>query len=82
MRINEHLNDTLKVAGNYRNLSLVYVALGNNTHIENLVIVNSIVQNETVISHANVTNSMIGNKVTYKGKAEDLSIGDYTEITQ
>ncbi len=57
-----------------------HVSIGNNTSIENSVIENTIIQNETKISHANITNSMIGNKVLYTGKAEDLSIGDYTEI--
>lgn len=57
-----------------------HVSVGNNTTIENSVISNSIIQNETVISHGNFTNSMIGNKVNYQGKAQDLSIGDYTEM--
>lgn len=59
-----------------------YVSIGNNTSIDNSVIENTIIQNESIISQANITNSMIGNKVTYKGKAEELSIGDYTEIHQ
>ncbi len=57
-----------------------HVSIGNNTVIENTVIQNSIVQNESHIVTGNITNSMIGNKVSYKGKSQDLSIGDYTEI--
>ena len=57
-----------------------HVSIGNNTSIENSVIENTIIQNESSISNANITNSMIGNKVSYQGKPEDLSIGDYTEI--
>lgn len=57
-----------------------HVSVGNNTTIENSVIENSIIQNETYISNGNFTNSMIGNKVNYQGKAQDLSIGDYTEM--
>ncbi|MEN8929120.1 MAG: sugar phosphate nucleotidyltransferase [Flavobacteriales bacterium] len=57
-----------------------HVSVGNNTTIENSVIANSIIQNETLIVNGNFTNSMIGNKVNYQGKAQDLSIGDYTEM--
>jgi glucose-1-phosphate thymidylyltransferase len=59
-----------------------HVSIGNNTSIENSVIESSIIQNDTKITHANISNSMIGNKVIYSGKAQDLSIGDYTEIQQ
>ena len=57
-----------------------HVSIGNNTVIENTVIQNSIVQNESHIVTGNITNSIIGNKVSYTGKSQDLSIGDYTEI--
>ena len=57
-----------------------HVSVGNNTAIENSVIENSIIQNETFICNGNFKNSMIGNKVNFQGKAQDLSIGDYTEM--
>jgi glucose-1-phosphate thymidylyltransferase len=57
-----------------------HVSVGNNTAIENSVIENSIIQNETFICNGNFKNSMIGNKVNFHGKAQDLSIGDYTEM--
>ena len=57
-----------------------HVSVGNNTTIENSVIENSIIQNETFIYNGNLKNSMIGNKVNFQGKAQDLSIGDYTEM--
>tara|TARA_B110000902_G_scaffold75556_1_gene89602 strand:+ start:2575 stop:3576 length:1002 start_codon:yes stop_codon:yes gene_type:complete len=57
-----------------------HVSVGNNTTIENSVIENSIIQNETFICNGNFKNSMIGNKVNFHGKAQDLSIGDYTEM--
>ncbi|MEZ7901197.1 MAG: sugar phosphate nucleotidyltransferase [Flavobacteriales bacterium] len=57
-----------------------HVSVGNNTTIENSVIENSIIQNETFICNGNFKNSMIGNKVNFQGKAQDLSIGDYTEM--
>ena len=37
-------------------------------------------QNETFIYNGNLKNYMIGNKVNFQGKAQDLSIGDYTEM--
>ena len=56
-----------------------HVSIGNNTTIENSVIDNTIIQNETVVRKGIITNSMIGNKVSFEGNAQDLSIGDYTE---
>jgi glucose-1-phosphate thymidylyltransferase len=57
-----------------------YVSVGNNTTIRNSVISNSIIQEETVIENANFENSMIGNHVTYDGKANQLSISDYSTV--
>lgn len=59
-----------------------HVSIGNNSVIENSVIDNSIIQEDSTITDANITNSMIGNKVEYKGKKRDLSIGDYTQIKE
>lgn len=55
-----------------------HVSLGKGSKVNGSVISNSIVQTNTVINHANITNSMLGNHVVYTGKAEDLSIGDYS----
>ncbi len=57
-----------------------YVSVGNNTTIRNSVISNSIIQQETVIENANFENSMIGNHVVYDGKANQLSISDYSTV--
>ena len=59
-----------------------HVSIGNNSHIENSVITNSIIQTNTKISFANIKNSMLGNFVEYKGAADDLSIGDYTTVNK
>ena len=59
-----------------------HVSIGNNSHIENSVITNSIIQTNTKISFANIKNSMLGNYVEYKGAADDLSIGDYTTVNK
>jgi glucose-1-phosphate thymidylyltransferase len=55
-----------------------HVSLGKGTKVNGSVISNSIVQTNTVINQSNITNSMLGNHVVYTGKAEDLSIGDYS----
>ena len=57
-----------------------HVSIGNNSEIVNCVIENTIVQEESTVCNAIIKNSMIGNKVSYNGKAKDLSIGDFTVI--
>jgi len=49
--------------------------------VSSSVISNSIIQTNANISGAVVTNSLIGNHTILKGKAQDLSMGDYsTEV--
>jgi len=55
-----------------------HVSLGKGTKVNGTIISNSIVQNNTVINQSNISNSMLGSQVVYSGKAEDLSIGDYS----
>lgn len=57
-----------------------HVSVGNNTKVKNSRIENSIVQSNSHLSNANLSNSMVGNNVNYQGKAQDLSIGDFTTI--
>ncbi|MEY2924854.1 MAG: hypothetical protein RLZZ337_1402 [Bacteroidota bacterium] len=57
-----------------------FVSIGDNTTIENSVIDNSILQTNVNIKNASLTNSMIGNYVEYDGKANQLSISDYSTI--
>ena len=57
-----------------------HVSIGAGSKIENSIIKNSIIQNNTQIENGNIQDSMIGNHVTYKGLARDLSIGDYSTI--
>jgi len=57
-----------------------HVSVGNNTKIKNSVIENSIIQESSEINNANFKNSMLGNFVTFEGKQEDLSIGDYNSV--
>lgn len=57
-----------------------HVALGSGTVVENSVIRNSIVQTNARINSANIVNSMVGNYAEVKGRAEDLSVGDYNVL--
>ena len=57
-----------------------HVSIGKNSIVKNSTIKYSIIQNNTQINDSEICNSMIGNYVQYKGKSDDLSIGDYTTI--
>ena len=58
-----------------------HASIGAKTTIRSSVITNSIIQTNNVITEATISNSLIGNFVNYKGKAEDLSMGDYSTHT-
>lgn len=55
-----------------------YVSIGDNTTVENCVIENTIIQTNSKLSNANLVNSMIGNFVEFDGKANQLSLSDYS----
>ncbi|MGB1205066.1 MAG: sugar phosphate nucleotidyltransferase [Chitinophagales bacterium] len=55
-----------------------HVSIGAGTTIEGAVIKNSIIQEQTYIKNKVVINSMIGNFVKLEGKADELSLGDYS----
>lgn len=57
-----------------------HVSIGANTHINESRLKNSIVQEYGRIENANISNSMIGNFVSFKGKATNLNLGDYSVI--
>lgn len=59
-----------------------YTSIGNNSVIEDARLVNSMVQEESTVKGLYAENSMIGNKVVYKVKAKDLSVGDYNQINE
>jgi len=59
-----------------------HVSVGKSSSITNSVISNSIVQQNTSILQSNISNSMLGSHVSYKGKADDLSLGDYSTLEQ
>lgn len=58
-----------------------WVSIGANSAIENAVVSNSIIQGDSEIRNAVLHNSMIGNHVQWIHKQEEISIGDYNQIT-
>lgn len=57
-----------------------HVSIGANSVIRNSVVLNSNIQQNTDISNATIADSMIGSNVVYKGRAKDLSLGDFSTI--
>lgn len=55
-----------------------YVSIGDNTVIEDSTVENTIIYTNTHIKNAKLANSMIGNHVKFDGKAEELSLSDYS----
>jgi glucose-1-phosphate thymidylyltransferase len=56
------------------------VSIGKNSVIEHSLISTTIVQENAKVKEANIKNSMVGNHAEVKGKATDLSLGDYNVI--
>ena len=57
-----------------------HVSIGKGSIIKNARIIDSMIQDNSVIENKIFTNSMIGSNVSFLGKIEDLSIGDYNQI--
>ena len=57
-----------------------HVSIGANTSVEDSIIKNSIIQGDTELKGTNFANSMVGNHVSIKKSAQDLSVGDYNKI--
>ena len=55
-----------------------HVSIGAGTIKEGAIIKNSIIQEQTYIKNKVIINSMIGNFVKLQGKADELSLGDYS----
>ena len=56
-------------------------SIGANTSIQNSRISNSIIQTKSLVSNQIIENSMIGSNSSILGTANDLSIGDYNQIS-
>lgn len=57
-----------------------YVSISKGSIIKNSIITNSIIQENTTIEHRILDNTMIGSQAVVKGRAEDLSVGDFNQI--
>jgi glucose-1-phosphate thymidylyltransferase len=57
-----------------------HVSVGPGSIIENSVIESSIIQEKAELKNALIKNSMVGNHAAVKGRASDLSLGDYNVI--
>lgn len=57
-----------------------YVSVGQNTHVKNSRITNSILQKDAKVTRAILENSMLGNFAIFEGSALDLSVGDFNSI--
>lgn len=58
-----------------------HVSIGDYTSIRDSRIVNSIIQKNCSLHYAVLDNSMLGNFVSFEGKSEDLSLGDFSTTT-
>jgi glucose-1-phosphate thymidylyltransferase len=59
-----------------------HVSMGKGTRIINSVISNSNIQERSEVTNAVITNSMIGSNAVYKGAARDLSLGDFSTVSE
>ena len=57
-----------------------HVSVGPGSIIENSVIESSIIQEKAELKNALIKNSMVGNHAAVKGRAADLSLGDFNVI--
>jgi glucose-1-phosphate thymidylyltransferase len=54
--------------------------VGENSHITDSRITNSIIQKDATVSRAVLDNSMLGNFAIFEGSSLDLSVGDFNTI--
>ncbi|MFN3530327.1 MAG: sugar nucleotidyltransferase [Bacteroidia bacterium] len=59
-----------------------HVSVGDGSKIEQSVIKNSIIQTHSQVSKLVLENAMLGNYAAWNGRARDLSVGDYNQITE
>ena len=57
-----------------------YVSLGKNSVVKDSTLVNSLIQDGVQILNVSLKNSMIGNKVTFNGAFESVSLGDFSTL--
>jgi glucose-1-phosphate thymidylyltransferase len=58
-----------------------YVSVGDESHVIDSRIYNTIIQKNTKVSKSVLENSLLGNFAIFEGKSTDLSLGDYSTVT-
>jgi glucose-1-phosphate thymidylyltransferase len=59
-----------------------HASVGEQTHIRDSRVINSIIQKNSLVSNAVLENSMLGNFVNFEDRPEDLNMGDFNSITR
>lgn len=59
-----------------------HASIGEQTHIRDSRVINSIIQKNSLVSNAVLENSMLGNFVNFEDRPEDLNMGDFNSITR
>ncbi len=59
-----------------------HVSLGSGTVVRGSVLRNSIIQQESTVLNAVIQDAMIGSHANYTGRAKDISLGDYSSVTE
>lgn len=57
-----------------------YASIGDNTVIEDSIVVNTIVQSNSLLKQATISNSMLGNNVEFSGSTHGASLGDFSVV--
>lgn len=57
-----------------------HASIGSNSKLQHSIVKNSILQHDTKVNCANIENSMLGIGAEVKGKTQDLSISDYSQL--
>jgi glucose-1-phosphate thymidylyltransferase len=59
-----------------------HVSIGDGTKVDGSIISNSIIAGNSTLKNAHLVNSMVGAFVALEGRAQDMSIGDYSTVRE
>jgi glucose-1-phosphate thymidylyltransferase len=74
-----YIGDNVKIE---RSVIGPHVSIGENTQVNDSILKNSIIQYSTKISNLIFSDSMIGSNANLKGLARDLSLGDFSTLSE
>jgi glucose-1-phosphate thymidylyltransferase len=78
---NAHIIEPCYIGSNVRIENAVvgpHVSLGSNSVVKNSIITNSILQESVTVTNKVIDNSMVGSFARLEGRADDLSLSDYS----